>query len=265
MRHSKTYRIVGTVLCLLFTAFFMFPMVILVVKSLGNGGGLNNYVRVFERYNLFINLRTSVMVVGLTLIIVGFVVSFAAYAFSKLEFPFKKLIYYILLGGMMVPTAATIYPLYQIIKMLNLVSSPISLVFPYATASCCFNLMVLKNYYDSIPNEMIEAASIDGASKLRTCLTVVMPVAKPGLAVVLMQSFLSAWNEVLMGRIFISNTDIQPLSVIPIRLAQSVSNRGFPRHVMYASLVMCLLPVVIFYIFAARSLVSGLTAGSVKG
>ena len=92
-----------------------------------------------------------------------------------------------------------------------------------------------------------------------------MPVAKPGLAVVLMQSFLSAWNEVLMGRIFISDTDVQPLSVIPIRLAQSVSNRGFPREVMYASLVMCLLPVVIFYIFAARSLVSGLTSGSVKG
>lgn len=264
MRHSRLYRLIGTVLCLLFSAFFMFPMAILITKSLAKNG-LYNYVRVFERFNLLRNLRTSVIVVGLTLIIIAFVVSFAAYAFSKLEFPGKKGLYYLLLGGMMVPAAATIYPLYQIVKLLGLVSSPLSLIFPYATSSCCFNLMVLKNYYDSIPNEMLEAASIDGSSKLHTCLNVVMPVAKPGLAVVLMQSFLSAWNEVLMGRIFITNTDVQPLSVIPIRLSQSVSNRGFPREVMYASLVMCLLPVVIFYIFAARSLVSGLTAGSVKG
>lgn len=135
----------------------------------------------------------------------------------------------------------------------------------YATASCCFNLMILKNYYDAIPNELIEAASIDGASKLRTCVTVVMPVAKPGLAVVLMQTFLSSWNEVLMARIFISDTTKQPLSVVPIRFAQSVSARGFTVEVMFAALVICLAPIVVFYIFAARSLISGLTAGAVKG
>ena len=166
---------------------------------------------------------------------------------------------------MMVPAAATIYPLYQIVKLLGLVSSPFSLILPYATGSCCFNLMILKNYYDAIPDEMIEAASIDGASKLRCCVTVVMPVAKPGLAVVLMQAFLSCWNEVLMARIFISDTKVQPLSVIPIRFAQTISSRGFTQEVMYAALVICLVPIVVFYVFAAKSLIAGLTAGAVKG
>ena len=117
----------------------------------------------------------------------------------------------------------------------------------------------------SIPDEMIEAASIDGASKLRCCVTVVMPVAKPGLAVVLMQTFLSCWNEVLMARIFISDTKVQPLSVIPIRFAQTISSRGFTQEVMYAALVICLAPIVVFYVFAAKSLIAGLTAGAVKG
>ena len=264
MRNSKTYLVVGTIICLLFTVFFMFPLVIMVVRSFSNGGP-SNYVKVFDKYNLFLNFSTSVIVVGLSLVIVAMVVSLASFAFAKLEFPCKKLLYYTLLGGMMVPTAATIYPLYQIVKLLNLISSPFSLILPYATASCCFNLMILKNYNDAIPNEMIEAASIDGANKLRCCVTVVMPVAKPGLAVVLMQTFLSCWNEVLMARIFISDTTVQPLSVIPIRLAQTVSSRGFTQEVMYAALVICLLPIVIFYVFAAKSLIAGLTAGAVKG
>lgn len=264
MRNSRSYRIIGMTLCLLSTVFFMFPLAIMLVRSFSDGG-VSNYARVFDKYNLTLNFATSIIVVGCSLVIVAIVVSLAAYAFAKLEFRGKKILYYTLLGGMMVPVAATIYPLYQIIRLLNLVSSPFSLILPYATGSCCFNLMILKNYYDSIPNEMLEAASIDGAGKMRTCFTVVMPVAKPGLAVVLMQTFLSCWNEVLMARIFISDTTVQPLSVIPIRFAQTISSRGFTQEVMYAALVICLTPIVIFYIFAARSLIAGLTAGAVKG
>ena len=263
-RNSRLYTAVGLISCLIATAFFMFPLVILVTTSFNNNG-FANYVRVFTKFNLFLNLRTSVIVVGSALIIITLVVSLAAFGFSKLKFKGNHSLYYTLLSGMMLPSAAIIYPLYTIVKMLGLVSSPASLIFPYATLSCCYNLMILKNYYDTIPDEMLEAATIDGASRFRIWWQIVMPVAKPGMAVVLMQSFLSSWNEVLMGRIFITDYDQQPLSVIPLRLAQSVSSRGFPREVMYAALVMCLLPVVIFYCFAARSLVSGLTAGAIKG
>ena len=265
MRNSKAYRAVGTLVCLIFTAFFMFPLAIMLVRSFSKGGP-SNYVKVFDKYNLWNNFSTSVLVVGLSLVIVALVVSFAAYAFAKLEFRGKKLLYYTLLGGMMVPAAATIYPLYQIVKLLGLVSSPFSLILPYATGSCCFNLMILKNYYDAIPDEMIEAASIDGASKLRCCVTVVMPVAKPGLAVVLMQTFLTAWNELQMVKTFITDPLRQPLSVVPIRFAQtSVASHDFTTEVLYAALVICLIPVVVFYAFAARSLVAGLTSGAVKG
>ena len=264
MRNSKLYTAVTLTVCILMTGFFMFPLAIMLVRSFKKGGA-QNYLKVFDKYNLLTNFTTSVIVVGGTLVVVAIVVSFAAYAFSKLHFKGQKILYFTLLGGMMVPAAATIYPLYQIVKLLGLISSPYCLILPYATSSCCFNLMILKNYYDAVPNEMLEAASIDGASKLRTCIEVAMPVARPGLAVVLMQTFLSAWNEVLMGRIFISRTEVQPISVIPIRFAQTVSSRGFTQEVMYAALVICITPIVIFYVFAARSLISGLTVGAVKG
>ena len=191
MRNSKTYLVVGTIICLLFTVFFMFPLVIMVVRSFSNGGP-SNYVKVFDKYNLFLNFSTSVIVVGLSLVIVAMVVSLASFAFAKLEFPCKKLLYYTLLGGMMVPTAATIYPLYQIVKLLNLISSPFSLILPYATASCCFNLMILKNYYDAIPNEMIEAASIDGATPLQQFRYITLPLLSPTSLFLFITTFISS-------------------------------------------------------------------------
>ena len=167
---------------------------------------------------------------------------------------------------MMIPTAAVLFPLFRIVHGMGLLGSPLSVILPYATFSCCFNLMILKNYYDSIPNEMMEAATIDGASRWQIFFKVMMPVAKPGLAVVLMQTFLTAWNELQMVKTFITDPLRQPLSVVPIRFAQtSVASHDFTTEVLYAALVICLIPVVVFYAFAARSLVAGLTSGAVKG
>jgi ABC-type glycerol-3-phosphate transport system permease component len=206
-----------------------------------------------------------VIVVGGTLLIVGIVVSMAAFAFSKLDFPFKNTIYYILLTGMMVPASALVAPIYQIVRKLNLNNTGFSLIFPYATLASCFNLMVLKNYYDALPNELIDSARIDGANKFKIFSSIMMPIAKPGLVFVLMQTFLSSWNELQMAMIFINDTDVQPLSVIPLRFTQTTSSQGFTLPVMYAAMIICLTPIAIFYIFASKALVQGLTAGAVKG
>ena len=265
MKNSRCYRMITGAVCLASTAFFLFPLFIMVFRSFQNGG-LSNYGKVFHSYPLLKNFWASLQIVGGTLLVVMAAVSLAAYAFSKLRFPAKRTLYYILLTGMMIPTAAVLFPLFRIVKGMNLLGSPLSVILPYATFSCCFNLMILKNYYDSIPNEMMEAAHIDGASRWQIFARVMMPVAKPGLAVVLMQTFLSAWNELQMVKTFITDPLRQPLSVVPIRFAQtSVANHDFTTEVLYAALVICLVPVVVFYAFAARSLVAGLTSGAVKG
>lgn len=264
MKNSLAYRIVTSAICILATILFLFPVAIMIVRSF-QVNGLNNYVRVFDKYNLLPNFRTSMIVVLGTLIIVAFVVSTAAFAFSKLEFPFKKALYYILLMGMMIPVSALIFPLFQVMRKLGLQNSPISLIFAYVTTSSCFNLMILKNYFDALPSELMQAARIDGANKWKIYRDVMLPIAKPGVSVVLIQTFLSSWNELQMARIFIANTNVQPISVIPIRFAQTISSRGFTQEVMYAALVICLLPIAIFYIFASRYLIEGLTSGAIKG
>ena len=251
MKNSLSYKIVTQVICVILLVILVFPLYLMVEKSLAVNG-LGNYTKVFEYFNLLPNIITSIIVVGGTLIVVSIVVSMAAYAFSKLEFPHKQAVYYLILTGMMIPTSALIFPLYQIVRGLHLNNTGWSLVFPYATASACFNLMVLTNYYNALPDELIDAA-------------IMLPIAKPGLVFVLIQTFLSAWNELQMAIIFVNDTSKQPLSVVPLRFAQTTSSSGFTINNLFAACIICLLPIAVFYIFASRQLMAGLTAGAVKG
>lgn len=256
---------VGThIICIIAVIIFIYPLVLMVVKSFAVDG-IKNYARVFETYNLLTNFISSCIIVFSTLVAVAVVVSLAAFAFSKIDFKFKKVIYYIMLMGMMIPGSALIFPLFQTVKQFGLLGSRFSVILPYATLNSCFNLMVLKNYFDALPNQLMEATYIDGGGKFRTFISVMLPIAKPGLAFVLIQVFLSAWNELQMAMIFISEEHKLPISVIPIRFSANMGSTQFPVQVMFAALVICLLPIAIYYIFASKFLIAGLTQGAIKG
>ena len=252
------------VICIIASVIFMYPLGLMLVKSFAVDG-IKNYILVFQTYNLFNNFISSIIIVACTLLLVGVVVSLAAFAFSKLEFPLKKTLYYVILMGMMIPVSALIFPLFRTVKSMGMLGSRLSVVLPYVTLNCCFSLMMFKNYFDALPNQLMEAAHIDGAGTLRIFCSIMMPIAKPGLAFVLIQTFLNSWNELQMAMIFIRDQNNLPLSVIPTRFSSSVVSTQFPTQVMFAALAICLLPIAIFYIFASKSLISGLTQGAVKG
>lgn len=264
MKNSLPYKVVTQIICIGLLVILVFPLYLMIEKSLAVNG-LGNYAKVFQYFNLIPNAITSIIVVGGTLVVVAIVVSMASYAFSKLEFPHKQAVYYLILTGMMIPTSALIFPLYQIVKGLHLNNTGWSLVFPYAAGSACFNLMVLTNYYNALPDELIDAAKIDGADKWVTFSHIMVPIAKPGLVFVLIQTFLSSWNELQMAIIFINDTGRQPLSVVPLRFAQTTTGSGFTINNLFAACIICLLPIAVFYIFASRQLMAGLTSGAVKG
>lgn len=250
--------------CILACILFMFPIVLMLKKSVAVEG-FGNYMRVFRSFNLLINLGNSILITGSVLLIITFVLAPAAFAFSKLQFKGRKVCYYILLMGMMIPSAALVFPLFMTVKTIGLLGSQFSVVFPYAILSCCFNLMMLKNYFDSLSDQLLEATYIDGGGNFRAFLWIMLPLAKPGLAFVLIQSFLTSWNELQLAMTFITDKEKLPISVIPIHFAATTGSAQFPVQVMFAALVICLLPIALFYIFASRFMIEGLTQGAVKG
>lgn len=263
MRTSKKFRIVTSFIMLTAVIIFMYPMFLMLIRSFGRQG-IGNYMLVFETVDIRSNLLNSIVIVTLTLIGTGVVTSLAAFAFSKLRFRGRQTIFVILLMGMMIPASATLFPLFQIVRGMGLVNHLVSLLGPYVAGNAVFNLIVLKNYYDSLPNELMEAARIDGAGTFRIFSSVFLPISKPGLSLVLTQTFLGAWNELQMGMTFINDPQKQTLSVVPLRFSQELTSR-YPVEVTFACMVICTIPIVIFYLFAQKLMVSGITSGAVKG
>lgn len=266
---NKGKKIKGTVvfvhlICIAACILFMFPIGLMLKKSFAVNG-FGNYRKVFESFNLFINLGNSCLITGLVLLTVSCALAPAAFAFSKLEFKGRKVLYYCLLMGMMIPSAALVFPLFMTVKWMGLLGTQFSVVLPYAVLAACFNLMMLKNYFDSIPNQLMEATYIDGGGNFKAFIAVMLPIAKPGLAFVLIQTFLTSWNELQLAMTFITDKAKLPLSVIPIHFAATTGSAQFPVQVMFAALVVCLLPIAIFYVFASRAMIGGLTQGAVKG
>ena len=262
MRKSLFFKIAGQLICILATALFLFPLVLMLIRSF-KGEGLHNYVRVFETVNLAPNFLTSITVVFGTLLIVSAVAAMAAFAFSKLDFPFKKAIYYMLLTGMMIPTSALIFPLFQIVKGLKINNTPFSLIFPYATLNCCFNLMVLKNYFDALPNELIEAAVMDGCKELTIYHKLVLPLVIPALVTQGVMTFIGTWNSYLTPLIVLNDKN---KFTLPLMIATVRDSTHADYGAQYVGMLVSIIPMVIVFCFASRIIMEKISIGAaVKG
>jgi raffinose/stachyose/melibiose transport system permease protein len=264
MKRVNSFHIFGMTVLLISTLIVAYPLFIAVQRSL-SVSGLGNYAAVLAKVNIFRNLLNSIVVTGVTLIGTMIICSLAAFAFSKLAFRGRNILFLFLLMGMMIPTSATIFPLFQIIKFLKLVNKPVSQSLPYITGSSIFGLLLLKIYFDSLPNEMMESARIDGASSLRIFGQIMLPNTLPGLSILFVNTFISAWNELLIAITFITRREFLTMAALPVNFASSPGRTDNSIGELFACLIMCLIPIVIFYICAQRMIIRGMTEGTVKG
>jgi raffinose/stachyose/melibiose transport system permease protein len=207
----------------------------------------------------------SVIVTGITLLGTMTICSLGAFAFSKLRFRGRNVLFLFVMMGMMVPTSAIIFPLFQIIKFLKLVNNPISQTLPYITGNSIFGLLLLKIYFDGLPNEMMESARIDGANSFRIFARIMLPNAIPGLSILFINTFMGAWNELQIAITFISRMEYMTMAALPVRFASGLGRTNSSTGVLFACLIMCMIPVVIFYVCAQKMIIRGMTEGTVKG
>lgn len=187
----------------------------------------------------------------------------AAYAFSRFKFPGRRTGMLSLLVSQMFPGTLMLIPLYIIIvQWLGLGSSMIGLVIVYATTSIPFSVWMLKGYFDTIPKELEEAAVMEGASAGKIFWRIVMPLATPAIAITALFSFMTAWNEFILAATFM---DKELKYTAPVGLRFFVG--GFQQQWGYfaAGSILVSIPVVFLFLYLQKYLVSGLTAGSVKG
>jgi arabinogalactan oligomer/maltooligosaccharide transport system permease protein len=208
-------------------------------------------------------LVNSAIVSAATTLLGIFLAATAGYAFSRFRFPGRRTGLMSFLVSQMFPGVLTLIPLYIIVvKWLGLGSTRTGLVLVYTTTAIPFCVWMLKGYFDTIPRDLEEAAMIDGASPIVIFRRIVLPLAKPAIAVTALFSFMTGWNEFILGATLM---DKETMYTAPVGLRFFVG--GFQQQWGYfaAGAIIVSIPIVALFFFLQRYLVSGLTAGSVKG
>lgn len=283
MKPSRVEVVATHAVLIAVTVAVIYPVLWVVKIALTSGGGLSldpspfpsdptldNFARFLSRGEdshglplFWLQLGNSLLVsAAATLIGVLFATS-AAYAFSFYRFPGQRSGLKMLLVTQMFPAVVTAVPLFVIMHALGLFGTLAGLVLVYSTASVPFCVWMLKGYFDSIPRELYEAALLEGAKPRTIFWRIMLPLAKPGIAVTALFSFLTAWNEFILATIFLKH---ESLYTLPIVLQQAAgSDKQTDWGLFAAGSLIVSIPVVALFFVLQKNLVRGLTAGSVKG
>ena len=221
-----------------------------------------NYTAAWTGGKLGIAMLNSLFVCVITLILTIIIGSMAAFAIARLRWKLSGAAMVYILIGMMIPVHCVLIPLFIQFSSWKLTNSLIGLIIPYVTFSLPITIYIMVGFFEGIPNELFEAAVIDGCSIPRMFVTVALPMAKTGFMVTGLMSFISNWNELLLAMVFISK---ETFKTLPVSLTKFVGPYHTNYTQMFAGIMIAVIPTIIVYCIFANQIVEGLTAGAVKG
>jgi multiple sugar transport system permease protein/raffinose/stachyose/melibiose transport system permease protein len=188
--------------------------------------------------------------------------SLAAFAFSRLKFPGKNLLFYMFLGAMMIPLPGSFVPLYVLMTRLHLINTRIGYILCMINVGLSFSIYLLKTFFDRMPVELEDAARIDGCSKLGIWWNVALPLARPAIAVIVIFSALNVWNEYILATLIFSSKNLMPLQR-GLMIFQGAHITEY--SLLMAGMTITTLPIVLVYLLMQRHIIKGLTAGVMVG
>jgi ABC-type glycerol-3-phosphate transport system permease component len=219
------------------------------------------FIRVFTDYPFLDYFRNSLVVVSAsTLISIAFS-TLSAYGLSRFQFRGKGSFLTFLLISQMFPSIMLLIPYYKIMQTFGLVNTQTALILTYVSFTIPFCSWMMYGYFKSIPRELDEAAAIDGAGRFSVFARVVLPLTIPGLVATAIYSFVTGWNEYIFALILTSSEDMK---TVPIGIGQLIGQYKIMWNDLMAASLYAIIPLMIFFIFLQKYLISGLTAGGVK-
>jgi ABC-type glycerol-3-phosphate transport system permease component len=186
----------------------------------------------------------------------------AAFVLSRFSFPGRRVVFYYFISTMMFPGVLTLVPSFLLVKQLGLLNSYSALIFPMIAGGQVFAIFVFKSFFDGLPQDLLDAAKIDGAGFLGLYWHVVVPLSQPVIAVVVIMNILGTWNSFLWP--FIVNTDARYHIVASGLYVLSVSESANNMGVLFAAYVLSSIPLLILFAFATRPFMQGMTSGAFK-
>lgn len=282
---SRSFRISRnalTALTALFLIYSFAPVVYVLVSSTKTNNELfntfgfwigqefalwDNIQLVFSYQNAIFSrwLLNSVMYSTVIALGAAILSTLAAYAFSKFQFRGKKAMFAIVLGSVMIPQTALVVPLFLMLSSMGLINTPWAFILPSMVSP--FGVYLMKAYIDnSVPNELIDAARVDGASEFRVFRTIVLRLIAPGFSTVVLLNFVWSWNNYFLPLVVLNSTANMPVTVGLAHWYRLGGGAGgaILYSIVLTGAVIAIVPVILLFLFMQRYWLGGLTTGSVK-
>jgi multiple sugar transport system permease protein len=233
----------------------------------------SNYVKIWEEFDFLRFLINSVVICSIRIFLQLSVVPLAAYALAKLRPPFASTLLLIFLSTMMIPRELRMIPAYLVMKQFpcghipftnieiphfNFINTYFALLLPCANA---FNLFIYKSFFEGLPEDLLDAARIDGCSELRIFTTLVIPLSKPVMSVIGIFTFMSSWSSYMAALIYLETEAKFPLA---LAVANQVRNITLPWNELMALSVIVAIPMFIVFVFAQKYIIKGITFTGIK-
>jgi N-acetylglucosamine transport system permease protein len=223
----------------------------------------DNYVKVWSNSDMGHAFLISVFIVGIAVALILLVSAPASYVLSRATFRGRGLLTMIYIAGIGVPFPLLFIPLFALISGLKLLNTLPGLILIYVSLSIPFTVYILTGFFSSLPQELEDAAVIDGCNDLDVFRRVMLPLASPGLITAAIFNFIGLWNEFQLALIFIQDPDLRPLSLSLYTLKNAMTYSGDWAG-LFAGVIIVIVPTVILFVFLSERMISGITLGSVK-
>ena len=222
----------------------------------------SNYTDTLTSPSFWRQLANSTIIAVLSTVVVVLFAALAAFVFARRAFPGREVLYTLFTLGLLFPAAVAILPLFILVRDLGLLDNPLGIALPEAAFGLPLTIVILRPFFRSIPNELEDAAYIDGCGSFGFFWRILLPLSRPVLATVGVLAIVASWNQFLLPLVMLSSESnwTLPLGVTNFSTQYTTDTA---RILAYTTLA--LVPAIVFYLFAERQLVGGLTQGSVKG
>ncbi|MHB8687235.1 MAG: carbohydrate ABC transporter permease [Candidatus Dormibacteraceae bacterium] len=233
----------------------------MVRVAISGQGARTNFAAVLSQPLIGAFFRNSLILAAGSIAIAYACTMLASFALAKLRLPGREVYFYVILAGLTFPTVALTVPLFVSFEKVGLFNTYLAVFIPIAGLVLPFNVLIARGFIRELPNELFEAARVDGCGSAKTFWYLLLPLTGPLSAVIVVNTFLAALNEYLLPLLFLQQADKQPLTLLPSFFA---SEYGSDQTKIAASLIVIALPTILVYIGAQRFFERGFTGGSFK-
>jgi raffinose/stachyose/melibiose transport system permease protein len=221
-----------------------------------------NYITILSTDTFWVMLRNSLIVTVGTVVGVVFFASLAAFIFARTQFRGKEVLFNYLTIGLLFPISVAVLPEYILLRQVGLLDTYWAIIIPQIAFGLSLNIMILRGFFQSIPGELQDAASIDGCTTFDFFWRILLPLARPAIAAVAVLSMVTSWNEIFLPLLVLNSEDKWTL---PLGTFQFMGQYVSDWALVLAFVTITMIPAIIFYFLAERQIVSGLTGGAIKG